>query len=172
MKPFGIFLSTEVTRAFLWFLNLQRRAGEKRRKQRGDKGQIFDLQNRGVKHIKKANSKYQNQYQPSQRGKAAPPHAVVRPVSEWLTVAWPDLAVFVCCLSRCSCLPISLCSPPVSKPPPLWCPDLTRSISCSLTGFEGGGGLKRGGGGGGGKDSPPKQKKFFSARRRSVYLRQ
>lgn len=30
MKPFGIFLSTEVTRAFLWFLNLK----AQRKKQR------------------------------------------------------------------------------------------------------------------------------------------
>ena len=51
-------------------------------------------------------------------------------ISEWVSVAWPDLAVFVCCpYLRCSCLPISQCSLPLSKPPPPLCPDLTNSLS-------------------------------------------
>lgn len=50
-------------------------------------------------------------------------------------LTWPG-CFFARALWRCSCLPISLCTPPVSKAPPLRCPDLTRSISCSLRGFS------------------------------------
>ena len=114
------------------------------------KGQISVLKNvprsqhRAVKHIRQANNKHQNQYQPSERGQAVPPHAAVSSVSEWVSAAWPDLSCshVLSCL-RCSCLPIRHSLPPVSKPPPPWCPDLTHSLSCTHT-LKGSEGEKRG----------------------------
>lgn len=51
-----------------------RRCGESKEK---TKGRYLIYRTEAVEHIKKANSKYQNQYQPSERDKAAPPHAAV-----------------------------------------------------------------------------------------------
>lgn len=69
--------------------------GRRRESKEKTKGRYLIYRTEAVKHIKKANSKYQNQYQPSERGKAAPLHAAVSTPSQWLTVAWPDLAVFL-----------------------------------------------------------------------------
>ena len=112
----------------------KKKKSESTKRQKTVLKKVTRSQHRAVKYIRQANNKHQNQYQPSEGGQAVPPHAAVSSVSEWVSVAWPDLSCsrVLSCL-RCSCLPIRHSLPPVSKPPPPWCPNLTHSLSCTHT---------------------------------------
>lgn len=111
-KPLGIFLSTEVTRAFLWFLNLQRWTWEEQKKPKTSaslkKGGCLyrrgktktkahpSVWNIAFKLLRWANNKQQNPYPPAEGGKAVAPHVAVGRKEVWAgwsgsEFRWPEL---------------------------------------------------------------------------------
>lgn len=112
MKPFGIFLSTDVTRAFLWFLNLCKTI------------KYWEyLMGITWGNIEKPTSGSSKKQSSSSSCLKDAERALSR----------PDRAVNLLPYWTCSCLAISQCSPYVSKFPPARCSDLTHSLSCLFT---------------------------------------